>query len=172
VAQEAFAVPPDAKAATGTVGISCLVLSRRERAVLLQPCGKGIILWMQRCGAEPKLVSMLQKLIGEMTQRLERSMLRAPSRAPEGDNRQQAERRGGRQSRSEGEIPEPAGNIVSITDALRRSISQEKDTKAADEPNHLSTRHLQPCAARPTGPEELPAREIFAPSRINPSSTS
>src|SRR3546814_14980286 len=52
VAQEAFAVIREAMAATETVGISRLVLSRRERAVLLQPRGKGIVLWTLRYGDE------------------------------------------------------------------------------------------------------------------------
>ena len=52
VAQEAFAVIREAMEATGTVGISRLVLSRRERAVMLEPCGKGIVLWTLRYGDE------------------------------------------------------------------------------------------------------------------------
>ena len=34
------------------VGISCLVISRRERAVMLEPRGKGIVLWTLRFGDE------------------------------------------------------------------------------------------------------------------------
>src|SRR3546814_17251634 len=79
VAQEAFAVIREAMAATDTVGISRLVLARRERAVMLQARGKGIVLWTLRSGdevrdptevfgdveekkAEPKLVTPVQKL--------------------------------------------------------------------------------------------------------------
>ena len=39
-------------AATGTVGISRVVLYRRERAVMLEPCGKGIVAWTLRYGDE------------------------------------------------------------------------------------------------------------------------
>ena len=38
--------------ATGTVGISRLVMYRRERAVMLEPRGKGIVLWTLRYGDE------------------------------------------------------------------------------------------------------------------------
>ncbi|ARQ13212.1 ATP-dependent DNA helicase Ku-type domain-containing protein (plasmid) [Rhizobium etli] len=34
------------------VGISRLVITRRERAVMLQPRGKGIVLWTLRYGDE------------------------------------------------------------------------------------------------------------------------
>src|SRR3546814_4202267 len=70
-------------AATDTVGISRLVLARRERAVMLQARGKGIVLWTLRYGdevrdpkevfgdveekkAEPKLVTLVQKLIDDL----------------------------------------------------------------------------------------------------------
>ena len=41
VGQEAFSVIRDAMAAEDMVGISRLVISRRERAVMLEPRGKG-----------------------------------------------------------------------------------------------------------------------------------
>ena len=95
VAQEAFAVIREAMAATATVGISRLVLSRRERAVMLEPRGKGIILWTLRYGdevrdptdafgeleekkAKPKLVSLVQTLIDDLTRPCDPAMLRDP----------------------------------------------------------------------------------------------
>jgi hypothetical protein len=39
-------------AAEDMVGISRLVISRRERAVMLEPRGKGIVLWSLRYGDE------------------------------------------------------------------------------------------------------------------------
>lgn len=47
VGEEAFSVIREAMAASGTVGIARLVLYRRERAVMLVPRGKGIIVWDQ-----------------------------------------------------------------------------------------------------------------------------
>src|SRR5690606_26801439 len=52
IAEEAFSVIRDAMAATKTVGIARLVLYRRERAVMLEPRGKGIVLWTLRYGDE------------------------------------------------------------------------------------------------------------------------
>lgn len=52
VGEEAFAVIREAMAATRTVGISRLVMSRRERAVMLEPRGRGIVLWTLRYGDE------------------------------------------------------------------------------------------------------------------------
>ncbi|MCZ7860920.1 hypothetical protein O9X98_05840 [Agrobacterium salinitolerans] len=42
----------DAMAAEGMIGISRLVISRRERAVMIEPRGKGIVLWTLRYGDE------------------------------------------------------------------------------------------------------------------------
>ncbi len=52
VGEEAFVVIREAMAASRVVGISRLVLYRRERAVMLEPRGKGIILWTLRFGDE------------------------------------------------------------------------------------------------------------------------
>ena len=48
VGEEAFSVIRDAMDAQNMVGISRLVISRRERAVMLDPRGKGIVLWTDR----------------------------------------------------------------------------------------------------------------------------
>ncbi|MDW9481361.1 Ku protein [Sinorhizobium meliloti] len=52
VGMDAFSVIRDAMAAENVVGISRLVISRRERAVMLEPRGKGILLWTLRYGDE------------------------------------------------------------------------------------------------------------------------
>ncbi|QND22995.1 Ku protein (plasmid) [Rhizobium ruizarguesonis] len=79
VGQEAFAVIRDAMAADNVVGVSKLVIGRRERAVVLEPRGQGIALWTLRFGdevrpeenyfedideaADPDLVPLVQQLI-------------------------------------------------------------------------------------------------------------
>ncbi|HEU4988062.1 MAG TPA: Ku protein, partial [Rhizobiaceae bacterium] len=95
VGQEAFAVIREAMAKTKMVGISRLVLSRRERAVMLQPRGKGIVLWTLRYGdevrdlnevfsgisdekADSKLVSLVGSLIDDLTKPWDASMVRDP----------------------------------------------------------------------------------------------
>ena len=52
VGEEAFSVIRDAMESTGTVGISRLVLYRRERAVMLEPRDRGIVMWTLRYGDE------------------------------------------------------------------------------------------------------------------------
>jgi DNA end-binding protein Ku len=52
VGEQAFSVIRDAMAETKTVAISRLVLYRRERAVMLEPRDKGIVLWTLRYGDE------------------------------------------------------------------------------------------------------------------------
>lgn len=52
VSEEAFAVIRAAMDQQKMVGISRLVLGRRERAVMLEPRGKGIVLWTLRYGDE------------------------------------------------------------------------------------------------------------------------
>lgn len=52
VGEEAFSVIRDAMAASKMVGISRVVLYRRERAVMLEPRDRGIVLWALRYGDE------------------------------------------------------------------------------------------------------------------------
>jgi DNA end-binding protein Ku len=148
VAQEAFAVIREAMAATDTVGISRLVLSRRERAVMLEPRGKGIILWTLRYGdevrdpkevfgeleekkAEPKLVSLVQTLIDGLTGPWDPAMLRDPVQERLKDIIASKEKKKPKKpaKAKKAEEPEAPSNVVSIMDALKKSISQEKKKK-------------------------------------------
>lgn len=52
VGLDAFSVIRDAMAGEDMIGISRLVISRRERAVMIEPRGKGIVLWTLRYGDE------------------------------------------------------------------------------------------------------------------------
>lgn len=148
VAQEAFAVIREAMAASGTVGISRLVLARRERAVLLQPRGKGIVLWTLRYGdelrdpkevfgdakerkPEPKLLSLVQTLIEDLTRPWDPAMAADPVQLRLKDiiaAKQKKQTKKPAKSSKEAE-PETPGNVVSIMDALKKSISHEKSQK-------------------------------------------
>jgi DNA end-binding protein Ku len=143
VAHEAFAVIREAMEATGTVGISRLVLARRERAVMLQPCGKGIILWTLRYGdevrqpkevfgdiaerkADPKLVTLVQKVIDERSTPWDSSMVSDPVQENLKELIASKQKKKGRARKPKrGEEPEPPSNVVSIMDALKKSISGE-----------------------------------------------
>ena len=147
VAQEAFAVIREAMAASDTVGISRLVLSRRERAVLLQPRGKGIVLWTLRYGdevrdaneifgqveadkADPKALTLVRKLIDNLTQPWDGALVADPVQ----DKLKEiiaAKRKTPktRQKKAAAEEAEPPSNVVSIMDALKKSIAKEAKRK-------------------------------------------
>src|SRR6202050_5238699 len=52
IGEEAYCVIRDAMRSTEMVGVSRLVLNRRERAVILEPRDNGIVLWTLRFGDE------------------------------------------------------------------------------------------------------------------------
>lgn len=150
IAEEAFAVIREAMAATGTVGIARLVLYRRERAVMLEPRGKGIVVWTLRYGdevreaedyfadidtsrPEPKALKLIGKLIeertavwsGEMVTDPVQKRLKAIITAKKRKQKPKAPRKPAKQD--EGDAPqETSGNVVSIMDALRKSVAAEK----------------------------------------------
>jgi DNA end-binding protein Ku len=65
VGEEAFAVIREAMRASGTAGIARLVLNRRERAVMLEPRGQGMVLWSLRYGDEVRPEAEYFKGLGE-----------------------------------------------------------------------------------------------------------
>ncbi|MBN9025117.1 MAG: Ku protein [Rhizobiales bacterium] len=140
VGEEAFSVIRDAMAATGTVGISRLVLYRRERAVMLKPRENGIELWTLRYGdeirnealyfedvgdakADPKLTEMMETLIRERTRPWSPALVTDP--VQERLLEIIAAKKKGRKPPARKEAPAKEGNVVSIMDALRRSIASE-----------------------------------------------
>lgn len=148
IAQEAFSVIRDAMAATNTVGIAQLVLYRRERAVMLEPRGKGIIVWTLRYGDEvreavdyfadiddakpdTKALRLVGKLIDErvadwspllvtdpVQKRLKSIIAAKKSKQKSGSSRSRAGKTG--------KPKDTPDNVVSIMDALRKSVEAEK----------------------------------------------
>ena len=144
VGEEAFSVIRDAMAATGTVGISRLVLYRRERAVMLKPRDAGIELWTLHFGdeirdetayfedigdarADPKLMEMMQTLIRERTKSWSPALVTDPVQ----DRLLEiiAAKKKGKKPAARKAPPETKGNVVSILDALRKSIASESKPK-------------------------------------------
>lgn len=145
VGEEAFAVIRDAMASTDVVGVSRLVLYRRERSVMLEPRGKGIILWTLRYGdevrdaqdyfaglkdekADPAATRLIKSLIDDRKLDWDPSMLRDPvqERLKEIVAAKRRKRPARKRDEKPAPIPETAGNVVSIMDALRRSIEGDK----------------------------------------------
>jgi DNA end-binding protein Ku len=144
VGEEAYCVIRDAMAATGMVGISRLVLYRRERAVLLEPRDKGIVLWTLRYGDEVRdqadyfggvetekpdsdLMKLVTTLIEKRTQHWDPHMASDPVQARL-LGLIASKKKGQKRPVKRAAAPEaPAGKVINIMDALRRSIAA--DTK-------------------------------------------
>lgn len=143
VAEEAFSVIRDAMRSTGTVGVARLVLYRRERAVMLSPRGKGIILWTLRYGDEvrdatshfvdlhtPKPDAEALKLVTRLIESRTASWDPKLVEDPVQDrllHLVESKRKGRkRPARPKADAPRDPGKVVSIIDALKRSIAAEK----------------------------------------------
>jgi DNA end-binding protein Ku len=144
IGEQAFSVIRDAMESTKTVGISRLVLYRRERAVLIKPRDKGIILWTLRYGDEvrdpkdvfgkiadhkvdPKLLALLTALIDERTKKWSPDMVRDPVQSRLLDIIASKKKSGKRPAKSKATATEERpSNVINIMDALRKSISSEK----------------------------------------------
>ena len=144
VGQEAFSVIRDAMAASKTVGISRVVLYRRERAVMLEPRDKGIVLWTLRYGDEvrdekdyfahiedgkpnSKLMALVTKLIEQRTKPWDADMVSDPVQARLVDiiaDKKKGKKRHAK-PKHEAEAEQPS-NVINIMDALRKSLSSEK----------------------------------------------
>jgi DNA end-binding protein Ku len=142
VGEEAFSVIRDAMEATEMVGIARLVMYRRERAVMLQPRDRGIVLWTLRYGDEvrdpedyfgrikdvkpdPDLMKLTRKLIDKRTTAWDPAMVSDPVQARLKEIIA-AKKKGRKKPAKPKAEAEPAGdNVINIMDALRRSIATE-----------------------------------------------
>ena len=146
VGEEAYCVIRDAMRSTAMIGVSRLVLNRRERAVILKPRDNGIVLWTLRFGDEVRDASEyftsirdvkpdkeLTRLIGDLI----KSRKKAWSPDMAADPVQErlldiiaAKKKGAKKvkakPRAEAEAP---SNVINIMDALRRSVAGAKKPK-------------------------------------------
>lgn len=140
--QEAFAVIRDAMEATGTVGISRVVMYRRERAVMLKPRDKGIVLWTLRygdevraageyfdrlAGAKPpaRQMTLVRRLIDERSTHWDAQMVDDPVQARLLDII--AAKKKGRKKPARPRAPkvETPDNVIDIMTALKKSLQAE-----------------------------------------------
>lgn len=142
VSAEAFAVIREAMARTNTGGVARLVMYRRERAVLLLPKDKGIVVWTLRYGDEVRdpggyfenvgdekpgaqHLTMMKKLIDERTDHWQPSMADDP--VQEGLLDIIAQRKKGKKTRKRAEAkPEEPSNVIDIMSALKKSLASER----------------------------------------------
>lgn len=145
VGQEAFSVIQAAMSGSAVYGLARLVLYRRERAVLLVPQDRGLILWTLRYGDEvrdasnyfatisggkpaSKMVSMIRKVMRNKTVSWRPDILEDPVQknlksmiaAKKKKSPAQKKRKPGSSSQ------EQSGNVIDIMEALRKSLAREK----------------------------------------------
>ena len=149
IGHEAFAVIRDAMAADEVFGISRLVIGRRERAVVLEPRGEGIVLWTLRFGdevrseesyfedigdkADPELVSLVRKFIKQHTEAWSPDMVSDPVQDALLDiiARKKKALKPSRKGKAKGDARVSDDNVIDIMDALRKSLAAGKKGKRA-----------------------------------------
>jgi DNA end-binding protein Ku len=148
VGQEAFSVIRDAMASQDMVGISRLVITRRERAVMLEPRGKGIVLWTLRYGDEVRdedtyfagivdetadsgMMPLVQQLIKKQTQHWNPKMVIDPVQDRLLDIIAEKKKALKKPPKAKAKAPasSPApSNVINIMDALKKSVAAETRT--------------------------------------------
>ncbi|KAA0695387.1 Ku protein [Neorhizobium sp. P12A] len=149
VGNEAFAVIRDAMKADKVVGVSKLVIGRRERAVILEPRGEGIVLWTLRFGdevrpeesyfedveekADPELVPLVQQLMKKKSARWSPEMVTDPIQTSllKLIDEKKAALKPRKTTKGKKQEAALASNVVNIMDALRKSVADELKSKKA-----------------------------------------
>lgn len=156
VGEEAYCVIRDAMRATGMVGVSRLVLNRRERAVLLKARDKGIELWALRFGDEvrdpsevfgperekkldPGLLKLVSRLIEERKKPWSLDMVRDPVQERLIDIIKE-KKKGAPRAKAKAEPAPAPSNVISIMDALRRSVAAEGRASDSAKPNDAKSK--------------------------------
>jgi DNA end-binding protein Ku len=149
VGEEAFIVIREAMAKMDVVGISQLVLGGRERAVMLQPWDKGIVLWTLRFGdevrdedeywksvkstkPEAKMLSMVEQIIEDRTTAWSDAMVKDPvqDRLLDIIKAKQSPKRKVKSKKADENTPEPQSNVIDLMAALKKSLEAKPETKA------------------------------------------
>lgn len=140
VGEEAFTVIREAMADSDVVGISRLVMGGRERAVMLQPRDKGIVLWTLRFGDEVRdeddywksvkaeqpdaeMLSMVEDIIAQRTTSWSDSMVKDPvqDRLLEIIKSKKSSKPKSKVTAVEDEAP-PQSNVIDLMAALKKSL--------------------------------------------------
>ena len=148
IGEEAYCVIRDAMRSTAMVGVSRLVLNRRERAVILKPRDNGIVLWTLRFGEEvrdpgdyfaairevkpeAKLMRLIADLIKARKKAWSPSMVADPVQERLLDIIEAKKKGAGKAKTRRAEPEEEAtpSNVINIMDALKRSVAAAKKPK-------------------------------------------
>lgn len=140
VGEEAFAVIREAMAANKVVGISRVVMYRRERAVLLEPRDRGIVLWTLRYGdevrdaddyfggigkekSETDQLTLMKKYIKAKTRKWDASLAEDPVQENLLEMIESKKKK--RKSRpAKPKAEEAPSNVINIMDALKASLAK------------------------------------------------
>jgi DNA end-binding protein Ku len=146
IGEEAYCVIRDAMRSTEMVGVSRLVLNRRERAVILKPRDNGIVLWTLRFGDEvrdsgeyfasireakpdPELMRLIGDLIKSRKKAWSPDMVADPVQERLIDIIE-AKKKGAKKPKAKPSAePEAPSNVINIMDALKRSVAGAKKPK-------------------------------------------
>ena len=190
--EEAFAVIRDAMREKGVVGIGRVVLYRRERPILLEPRGKGLVATTLRYAYEVRQDEDYFEDIGEpavseemldlATHIIGRKMAHFDPKRFE-DRYQNAllelikAKQTHQPARPTTSAPRPA-NVVSLMDALRRSISADQDNaKAPSKTEKAAPARAKAAKAEAEAPKAAgraktkpaaPAAARHAPAKASP----
>ncbi|MBY3412348.1 Ku protein [Rhizobium laguerreae] len=149
IGDEAFAVIREAMKAQNVIGVSRVVLGRRERAVVLEPRGDGIVVWTLRFGDEvrpekeyftgidkksdAKGVAALEKVIKKrmkdwspemVSDPIQESLLQLIADKKKAKPAKKA-------AKSKKDDDGKPSNVVNIMDALKKSVARELKSRKA-----------------------------------------
>lgn len=131
------------------VGVSKLVMGRRERAVILEPRDEGIVLWSLRFGdevrpeesyfediepeADPVLVPLVQKLIKQKSARWSTNLVSDPIQTSLLKLIEEKKKQLKPKKTAKGKAAPAAhaSNVVNIMDALKKSIEADLKSRKA-----------------------------------------
>jgi DNA end-binding protein Ku len=152
VGEEAFTVIREAMADRNVVGISRLVLGNRERAVMLQPWDKGILLWTLRYGDEVRdedeyfekveeakpdkqMLTMVEKIIEERTAPWSDDMVKDPVQAKLKQiikaKQSPKKKTGAKKDTADEEETKAPSNVIDLMAALKKSLENKPADKKA-----------------------------------------
>jgi len=178
VAQEAFAVIREAMRSEGMVGIARVVIARRERILMLEPLGKGLLATSLRYAYELRPETSVFEDIADVDidpemLELAKDILRRKTGHFEPDKFEDRyenalielvkSKQAGRPAKA---APAPArpSNVVNLMEALRRSLKAEEKAPATA-PARSAQKKAAPVAAstatrsKRSGPSRSPARK-------------